>query len=467
MKLFNKKSKLAVLLIFLTASVFFLTACSSSGGSGSSVPDSVVTEVDSLDDLNKNLDSNIGTVELKKDIEGDAEIKTRTKDLVINLNGKTLKGNLTLTQRINKKPWNLSFAGEGTITKALTVNDPALSVTINKGIEVSGTTTINNVARNSFNNKGILNEVVIKDNDGITFHNEGIINKEITIGPSKFKPSVSKPIKITGELNNKKININVSNTTINLEAKTNSVTLNITGSNNNIYYSDEITVNNSGNSNTIEQINRSISGTVSADYDNENTEVLLISTDKGLGDLSPEEADDIVDLDKQNEYVFNNVNPGREYYIFAYNDENNNGIIDLDLLGRDPEASGTTDPLGFYGNYPNKVSVGKNEHLKDCNITITKNAIGLLVSSSDNSSINLSTIQAELYKGPKNQSKQPLVITNNLLETRSEYLAFFTGLEKGDYYWKVKADGYQEYISEIKSLGRNNNIIHSKITLNK
>lgn len=451
MNIFRKKEKMTVGLLIFIASIFLLTGCSSSGGSdGSSAP--VTSEVGSIKGLNNALDSNVKGITFTSDINGNPEITSRTEDLQINLNGKTLKGNFKLEQRSNKTPWKLSFIGGGGITGNLFLDDPAVSVDVAKELKVQGETIIKNVARNSFNNKGKLNSVIIADTDGVTFNNDGIIDGEIEIKSSR----TTFPIKITGKLDNNEITVSGRKAKINLTAKTSSVTLTVNGDNNTIYHSDKVTVKGNNSSNNIEKINNSISGRVSAAHNSSNIEVLLIDCDKNFADLDPKQADDTATLDSQNRYIFNNVDPKEKYYIFAYDDVNDNGVIDLDLLGKAPDVDGT-DPLGFYGKYPKPVSVNKNQKVEDYNFKITRNAIGILINSNGQSEIKV-----ELYN---KSNKRPLVTADNLLKTRDSYLAFFTGLDSGSYHWKVKAKDYQGVPSSSVELGGKNNIINDEVTL--
>lgn len=109
---------------------------------------------------------------LENDLTANVEVKRKVN---INLGGKTLTGNLS---------YDTTEAGSillsnGTVTGNLTVDTPNVSFT--NSATVNGTTTITDVANNTFTNNGYLGAVVINDANGTRFVNSGTVGT-VTIG---------------------------------------------------------------------------------------------------------------------------------------------------------------------------------------------------------------------------------------------------------------------------------------------
>ncbi|RAK09834.1 hypothetical protein C8C77_102198 [Halanaerobium saccharolyticum] len=460
MNFFENRGKVFAFLVVLITFTFLLAGCDS-GGSDDLIPVSVTTEVENSDDLNAALNSDVTGIDFLNKIEGDAEINDREDDLVLNLSDNTLIGSLLLNQPSNNNPWTFAIQ-KGTIDGDLTINDPAVSFTLAEDVTVEGATTIKNVAENTFNNKGKITEVNISDSDGITFNNEGIINGDIEISSSSVTSSV---VKITGSLNGNRITVSGNGVIIQLTAKTNSVNLVVNGDNNSIQLKEgaDVTVEDNGLGNNEEIIStNSISGTVEAEKDSEQIEVLLVDSQKKIAALDPSEADARSSLDSQNRYVFDDVDPDKDYYVLAYDDENGNGKIDVDLFNRDDTVN-ITEQIGFYGHYPKPVSVDQS-HINNYDIKITKNMFGVLIASYDDSEIiPLPEAEVELYNG---YNGDLLFKADNLFESPDDaYFAFFTGLDAGNYYWKAIEEGYRTSVSSVVELGVEFNIVTRVIEL--
>lgn len=86
------------------------------------------------------------------------------------------------------------YIKNGTITGNLTVDTK--NATVTNEATVKGNTTINNVSKNTFINKGTLNTVEITDSDGGSFNNIGVISGRVTI---KSLSDTSEPMILKGE----------------------------------------------------------------------------------------------------------------------------------------------------------------------------------------------------------------------------------------------------------------------------
>lgn len=237
--MFNLKDKgkliFLAMCLLLTVSLI-LTGCSNNGNN-----DNVVqTSIDTLEELNDALNSNSTEVIVEANITGDAEINNRTDDLLLNLNGKTLTGNLKVNQPDNTEEWTFSIQN-GTIDGNLTIDDPAITVIVGNDVEVTGTTNINNVSENTFNNKGNLGTeaanlaVYITDNDGCTFNNTGTINGTLSIASSDSSGAVN----LEGDLTSaSSVEVTGNNGLIKIKQGTQVTTIEVTGDNNGIEIED-------------------------------------------------------------------------------------------------------------------------------------------------------------------------------------------------------------------------------------
>lgn len=119
-------------------------------------------------------DSNVQNIVLEKNFTTDISVNRLVN---IDLNNKTLTGNISFstTQAGNIK------LGKGTVTGNLTVDTPNVSFT--NEATVSGTTTIKDVANNTFTNNGSLQTVLLQDANGTRFVNgqTGQITNGLTV----------------------------------------------------------------------------------------------------------------------------------------------------------------------------------------------------------------------------------------------------------------------------------------------
>jgi len=128
-----------------------------------------------LAELNAALkNSNVQNIVLEKNFSTNISVDRLVN---IDLNNKTLTGNLSFstTQAGNIK------LGKGTVTGNLTVDTPNVSFT--NEATVSGTTTIKDVANNTFTNNGSLQAVLLQDANGTRFVNgvSGTIAQGLTV----------------------------------------------------------------------------------------------------------------------------------------------------------------------------------------------------------------------------------------------------------------------------------------------
>jgi len=118
--------------------------------------------------------SNVQNIVLEKDFTTNVSVDRLVN---IDLNNKTLTGDLSFstTQAGSIK------LGKGTVTGNLTVDTPNVSFT--NEATVSGTTTIKDVANNTFTNNGSLQAVVLQDSNGTRFVNgqTGKITNGLTV----------------------------------------------------------------------------------------------------------------------------------------------------------------------------------------------------------------------------------------------------------------------------------------------
>lgn len=107
-------------------------------------------------------DTDVKNIVLEKDFTTNVSVDRLVN---IDLNNKTLTGNLSFatTQAGSIK------LGKGTVTGNLTVDTPNVSFT--NEATVSGTTTIKDVANNTFTNNGSLQAVLLQDSNGTRFVN--------------------------------------------------------------------------------------------------------------------------------------------------------------------------------------------------------------------------------------------------------------------------------------------------------
>ncbi len=77
------------------------------------------------------------------------------------------------------------------------MNTPNATVTLDSSVTVSGTTTVQDVSNNTFNNNGSLKNVIISDANGGSFNNQGTIAGNITIKPVGV---VSAPVNLRGNI---------------------------------------------------------------------------------------------------------------------------------------------------------------------------------------------------------------------------------------------------------------------------
>ncbi|EPE62393.1 hypothetical protein L479_01218 [Exiguobacterium sp. S17] len=102
-----------------------------------------------------------------------------TRKVNINLNGKTLTGNVSFA---TTEPGEIRL-GAGQITGNLTVNTPNIS--FYNAATVNGTTTITDVANNTFTNNGVLKGAVnLNDANGARFVNRGTLDNGLNINTS-------------------------------------------------------------------------------------------------------------------------------------------------------------------------------------------------------------------------------------------------------------------------------------------
>ncbi len=98
------------------------------------------------------------------DITGDL---TLSKLVNIDLNGKKLDGNMSVTDLLSSGTVTLSNTGGvgAEVTGTLTVNTPNADFVVGSGVTVTGLTTITDVNGSTFTNNGNLGAVTITDND--------------------------------------------------------------------------------------------------------------------------------------------------------------------------------------------------------------------------------------------------------------------------------------------------------------
>lgn len=116
-----------------------------------------------------------------RDIKLGANISLGTTDLTIDrvvnldLNGKTITGNVSVVTTVGGKIDFITTGGASSITGTLTVDTPNADFTVGAGVTVNGLTTVKDVASKTFINNGTLNGVAIQDSNGTSLTNNGLI----------------------------------------------------------------------------------------------------------------------------------------------------------------------------------------------------------------------------------------------------------------------------------------------------
>lgn len=163
-----------------------------------------------------------------------------TRKIDFDLNGKTLTGNVSYDTDAE----GTILLSNGTITGNLTVDTPSVSFT--NSATVNGTTTIKDVANNTFTNNGLLNIVIIQDVTGtprfVNGQNSQIQNLVIdTIQPVNLQGGFTKvTVKQDTQLNlaNGSV-INDLNTDVNVQATVSGGTVKDTSGNGEVVIDDE------------------------------------------------------------------------------------------------------------------------------------------------------------------------------------------------------------------------------------
>lgn len=187
------------------------------------------------------------------------------------------------------------------------------------------------------------------------------------------------------------------------------------------------------------------------------TYVLLVDSSKDLSVLDPAQADKQTLIDSENRYVFSDVAPG-SYYIFAYNDQNDNNEIGADLFNK--YGNIPAEPLGFYGGYPQVINyTDTSQPLEGRDITISKKMMAVSLMTYDQTNdknIPLPEGKVELFDADTNNL---IISADNLMETtvdkntpdeRNIAFAFLTGLNPNkDYYLQGTESNYRGTLNPI------------------
>jgi|GEM_PF-2670083 uncharacterized protein (DUF2141 family) len=187
------------------------------------------------------------------------------------------------------------------------------------------------------------------------------------------------------------------------------------------------------------------------------TYALLIDSSKDLSVLDPAQADKQTRIDSENRYVFSDVEPG-SYYIFAYNDQNDNNEIGADLFNK--YGNIPAEPLGFYGGYPQVINyTDTSQPLEGRDITISKKMMAVSLMTYDQTNdknIPLPEGKVELFDADTNNL---IISADNLMETtvdkntpdeRNIAFAFLTGLKpNANYYLQGIESNYRGTLSPI------------------
>lgn len=156
------------------------------------------------------------------------ELPVIVRNIEVDLNGKTLIGNLKYSMPNEQKEVSLkSSQVNGKLQGDLTVDTPKADFVVGENVEIVGTAIIVNVKESTFHNKGTLNAVDIQDTDGTSFenHSQGAIKGDVsinTIGEVKLigkvdSVEVNQAAKITVDAaaTIAKLNVKVENVVLN------------------------------------------------------------------------------------------------------------------------------------------------------------------------------------------------------------------------------------------------------------
>ena len=141
-------------------------------------------------------DADVKKILLAADIEVDDSLAIE-RLLELDLDDNTLEADLNIE---HNQAGSMKIQ-KGKIDGGLTIDAP--QSTVENYATITGTTTIDNVLADSFNNHGDLNDVSIKDADGCSFDNQGQISGNIKVeaedaaGDIKFKGRVDSKIEVT------------------------------------------------------------------------------------------------------------------------------------------------------------------------------------------------------------------------------------------------------------------------------
>lgn len=381
----------------------------------------------------------------------------------------------------------------GNITGDLTINDPKLSLTLNDNFNVEGQTNIENVAANTFLNKGEINSLFITDNDGARIVNEGTINGDIEIDANnpvadiKLAGSMSEnSLKITGNsvrviieketiINN--ITVEADNTKIIIDTESDKInTVNVIAVDVEFEISQDFEENKiEGNETTvITKIENMISGYVNYAASLDDIKVGLI-TNESLDNVNTfNDLEFVVGpeaVDAGGYYRFINLDTEIEFYVVTYKDLNNNGKLDffdsvdgisgLEMLvnralkitelggeAKNRYVFWDVDPgeyiifayiegneIGFYGNHLKGVSyIDLSEPLTEMDIDISDKYLRVAVGSTD----VINETETALYDAEVNLCSSAgdiLIEVDNLIEDNEGYAVnLLTGLETGEFY---------------------------------
>lgn len=144
------------------------------------------------------------------------------RNVQIDLNGKVLTGNLEYKDHSGYRAVELISSKEGGKFQGdLTVDVPNADFIVGEKVEITGKTTIINVKENTFHNKGVLNAVDIRDNDGVSFANGGTGSVLGTVALN-----TTGKVKLMGTLNAVEVN-QAANITVDASATINKLNVKI------------------------------------------------------------------------------------------------------------------------------------------------------------------------------------------------------------------------------------------------